>query len=263
MYFKFFFATIISIMCGSGFTSEGLEKWEARLETYDLHAVHQSRMRIEKMCMNVGPTNFAYFEVLPGDKFKNTTGERSEVVLGGWQNNDGFQVSGGGGVEYYKISVKLASDWEAPETNERGFQWGTFFQLHGPNEYNTSPSLALHAGNAFYLSLAGGNVNNLVGGRLYFSDGNLNLGKWNEFIIEVRWANDSTGMIRIHRKSLANAEWKEVLNIRGIPTLQYKSGSPAAPHYWKAGFYRSESSFTNSLWLGPIRRSSTFAAVAN
>jgi hypothetical protein len=203
----------------------------------------------------------AHFTVLPGDRCLGSTSERSEVVLGGWRNTSRFKVHGTEGTEYYRISVKLASNWVAPEANSRSYAWGIFFQLHGPDEFGASPAVALHAEDVFSLSVLGGDMNRKLGGRRFLTRSELNLGKWVDFILAIRWAPDSTGAIAVYRRDEGESAWEKIADIESVATLQFKGTEALKPHYWKAGYYRSESQFANSLWLGPIIRGRSFDEV--
>jgi hypothetical protein len=50
---------------------------------------------------------------------------------------------------------------------------------------------------------------------------------------------------------------------KGVPTLQYRGDAVVHPHYWKTGFYRSESPHDNTLWIGSVLRGRTFENVSH
>lgn len=236
------------------------ENWTSARGSYDIHACGIDRfVPSEQSGQATGA--IAYFTVLPGDLCLKTTGERSEVVLGGWRSTSRFQVIGNEGIEYYRVSVKLAPDWVAPKVNSRGYAWGIFFQLHGPNEYGVSPAIAIHAEDKFSLFVLGGDMNKKVGGRRFLTRSDLNVGRWVEFVLKIKWAPDATGAITAYRRDQGESAWVTVADIASVATLQYKGPVGPGPHYWKAGFYRSESQHVNSLWLGPIVRGRTFEEV--
>ncbi len=235
-----------------------VEDWSSHRSSYDVHAVAPDRFVIE----NHPSVKAAKFTVMSGDRLGNSTGERSEVVLGTWRETSPFRVSGNEGTEYYRISVKLDSVWKAPEKNAQGYTWGTFFQLHGPDEYRASPAVALHAEDKFGLFVLGGDMEKKLGGRRFLTKSDLNLGRWVEFILAIKWAPDPSGSIAVFRRDAGESTWEQVADIKSVATLQYRGSLPPKSHYWKAGFYRSESKHVNSLWLGPIVRGRTFAEVA-
>jgi len=87
------------------------ENWTSNRNVYDVHACGQDRFIIERQT-SVSKTATANFTVYPGDVCLKTTGERSEVVLGGWESTSRFKVLGDEGTEYYRVSVKLAPNWK-------------------------------------------------------------------------------------------------------------------------------------------------------
>lgn len=236
------------------------ENWTSTTISYDIHACGADRFVVE----GGGDSSrgaFAKFTVFPGDTYLNTTGERSEVVLGGWESTSQFKVNGDEGVEFYRVSVKLSSDWIEPQVNNRGYAWGTFFQLHGPDEYGASPAVAIHAENNFSLFLLGGDMSKKRGAKWALTRSDLAVGKWVDFVLEIKWAPNASGAISVYRRDEGESIWEKVADIQSVATLQYMGESTSKPHYWKAGFYRSESQHVNSLWLGPIFRGRTFAEV--
>jgi hypothetical protein len=82
------------------------------------------------------------------------------------------------------------------------------------------------------------------------------------FVLEIRWAIDSAGSVAVYRRDEGELIWHKVLDVKGLPTLQYRGDAVAHPHYWKAGFYRSESPHVNMLLLGPILRGASFEEVS-
>lgn len=243
----------------SGFANAGdvIEDWSAQENSFDLHAVSPLRFEIQNDVFGKRG-RVAKFTVVPGDSFHNTSGEHSEVVLGSWRDTSPFRVSGNEGVEYYRISVRLDESWKSPERNAQGFYWGAFLQLHGPNEYKAPPAIALHAEDKFALFVLGGDLDKKAGGRLPLTRSDLNVGKWVDFVLAVKWAPDLSGWVAVYRRDEGETEWEKVADIKSLATLQFKGKKPVGSHYWKAGFYRSESQHANTLWLGPIIRTKSF-----
>lgn len=238
-----------------------VEGWTTSRSAYDLHAVAPDRFVIE----SVNGKSYAMaakFIVAPGDVFKNSSGERSEVVLGGWRDTSRFHITGEEGVEYYRISVKLEAPWLSPEYNGKGQRWGIIFQIHGPDEYHAPPSIALHVEEQFGLFVFGGDISLKQGGRRFLSNPSLNPGQWVDFILAIKWAVGADGFIEVYRRDEGESNWMTIATIPKVATLQYKGAPAVRPHYSKAGFYRSNSSHTNSLWLGPIIRAKSFAEAA-
>ncbi len=237
------------------------ENWTSPRGSYDVHATGVDRFVLERDKNNSGKP-IAKFTVSPGDVFQKSTGERSEVVLGGWESSSRFRVKGNDEIEFYRVSIKLSPDWIAPQSNSHGYAWGIFFQLHGPNEYMAPPAIAIHAENKFSLFVLGGDLNAKVGGRRFLTKSDLNIGRWVDFVLEIKWAPDTTGAIAVYRRNEGESDWEKVADIKAVATLQHKGTPIPNSHYWKSGFYRSESKHENTLWLGPILRGRTFDEVA-
>ncbi len=213
-------------------------------------------------------------KVAPGDTC-GYSGERAEVSDMIGPNGKDFPVTPGNGHEFYGVSVKLDADWTPPNASWR---WGIFLQLHCPNQAGISPAFAMSVLDDFHVSVYAGDVAHVNGAAppvtdLPFSNGALQKGQWVEFMIEALWTYSPEGFLNVFRKDVGDAEWTKVLAHTG-PTLQWNSSVPASRnsdvrrgetylHYWKAGYYRSESpGVTSNLTLGPIVRGTTFESVA-
>lgn len=253
-------AVLLAFLSSAALAAPAAEDWTSSRSAFDVHACGVDRFVLEgNKGKSTGAT--AKFTVMPGDDCLKTTGERSEVVLGGWESTSRFKVNGDEGVEFYRVSVKLSSDWIPPQINSRGYAWGIFFQLHGPDELGVPPAIAIHAEDKFSLFVLGGDMNAKLGGRRFLTKSDLNRGRWVDFVLEIKWAPDANGSIAAYRKDEGENIWEKVADIKSVATLQYKGAPIPKPHYWKAGFYRSESQHVNSLWLGPVVRGRSFAEV--
>lgn len=250
-----------SLIMAPAFAASIVEDWSATRGAYDVHAVTSDRFVIEQD-QDGKFGRVAKFTVKPGDVFKNSSGERSEVVLDGWRETSRFWVTGTEGLEYYRISVKLDPDWRAPEYDANNQRWGIFFQLHGPNDYIAPPAVSLHAEDKFGLFVLGGDLAAKTGGRRFLTNSNLNPGKWVDFILAIKCAIDANGSITVFRRDEGETAWEKVADIKSVATLHYQGAPTIRPFYWKAGFYRSQSKHSNSLWLGPIIRARSFSEAA-
>lgn len=227
----------------------------------DMQVVAADRIRSQIDQIGGRRCRVACVEVHSGDKVNGWSGERAEVSA--MQDATGAPrlVGPETGHEFYAWSIKVAENWVPPDVNHAGYRWGTCFQLHGPDRFGAPPSLAFMVEDDFHLDLCGGDVTD-HGSRQHprgpvlcrFTDGDLNRGHWCQFLIDVVWAADASGGVTIFRRNLGESNWRRVCARPHIATLQYRFGEAVGPHYWKAGFYRSESQHTNVLWLGPIAR---------
>lgn len=255
-------ALSVLFLCATTVSAASIvEDWSLSSAAYDVHAV--SADRVSTFTDPEGrPRRVVRFSVRSGDVFRGSSGERAEVVLDGWRPTSRFRVYGDEGLEYYRISVRLDPDWISPEKDARGQLWGTFFQLHGPNEYASPPAVAFLADDSFALFVYGGDLNKKQGGRRVLTNADLRRGAWVDFILAVKWAIDDSGSVTLFRRDEGQLNWENVLDIKSTPTLQYKGEPVVKYHYWKAGFYRSSSSHENGLMLGPIIRARTFGEVS-
>jgi len=236
--------------------------WAQCLEKFpgqwsELHAMEKSRLQAGTDPTSPRAGAVVRVEVRPGDKVGGWTGERAEVCAMRSADGSPLPVKASRDHEYYALSVKPDAAWQPPQPNAARETWGTFFQLHGPDRLHAPPSFALMAEKDFHVNLCGGDLlnpktRNPVSYPL--TDGALHPGAWTEFLLDVVWAADATGSVTIYRRNKNDSAWTKVLEKQGLATLQHEGPRPVEDHYWKAGFYRSESPVATRLWLGPIAR---------
>ncbi len=243
-----------------------------------LQAVSQDRMVVQNDATSPKGGAVARVYVKSGD-YLGYSGERVETSrMLRWdaaQNKTvQFPVYESSGHEYYGISVKLAPDWQSPGKDKgTGPVWGLFLQLHSPDNYNTPPAIALAAEGDFHLNMCSGDV--MEGGTRTtpkdgtsypFSRGELNRGRWVQFMLDVVWSYGNNGSVKVFRRDEGETAFTKVLELNNLPTLQTRSGMSEGTffHYWKTGFYRSATpNITNVLWLGPVVRGTSFDEVAD
>jgi hypothetical protein len=215
-------------------------------------------------------------EVRPGDTL-GQSGERAEVAR--MYGYDGTELveNESSGTQYYGFSVMLPTDWKTtPDSN--GKYWAIILQLHNPDGLTTpsgggvSPALAFEVrsfganADRFSLDMTTGDLSR--SGSIHnfydFSDGSLNLGKWTDFVIKVKYAKDATGTVDVWRRNEGSISFTNVLSITNVPTLGYNStvdGGAVGDHYWSTGFYRNANSITNVLYLDGMTRGTDFNEV--
>jgi len=220
-------------------------------------------------------------EVKPGD-FIGHSGERAEVTDMRGPNGERTAISPASGHEVYGISIKLDPNWQPPRHDKThgGAIWGVFLQLHSPNLLNSPPPFAFAAEDNFHLQVTAGDRRG-PDGKLKPADivpltvGDLRLGHWVEFLIDVVWAYDDRGSLTIYRRDEGESRFIQVVSRPGQPTLQFDSQVPDSQkipvtesdisnaHYWRLGYYRSISpGITSRLWLGPFVRGTSLEEVA-
>ena len=85
----------------------------------------------------------------------------------------------------------------------------------------------------------------------------MNVGKWIDFIVTVKYAKDNTGFITIQRRDEGQTNFTQVLSITNTPTVQYDpnvNNGAVGNHYMKHGLYRNSQSFTSVLYLDGFTR---------
>jgi hypothetical protein len=243
----------------------------------------EDRLQVENDPMSPKGGAVLRVEVRPGD-YLGYSGERAEVshMLGpAGKQYDG--VTAQSGHEFYGISIKLDPNWQPPlhDKTHGGWQWGIFMQLHSPDASGGPPAFALCADDTFHAQMLAGDLIGANGQRrnaisLPFTNGELRLGHWIQFLIDVVWAYDSHGSLAVYRRDEGETAFTQILTQAEQPTLQFNSQFPDSQntgpplpsgpkylHYWKAGYYRSVSpGVTSRLWLGPIVRGTSLEEVA-
>jgi Polysaccharide lyase len=199
---------------------------------------------------------YARVTVRPGDNplscCQNT--ERAEVLYMQDANNRPIFENTNSGTQQYAFSVKFDPTWKTIVDNGYG-DWGIFLQLHGPDDLGANVAWAFSATDHIVFIQRAGDVskNPLKGYEL--ANGSLNKGKWIDFILTVKYAMNNTGFVTVERRDEGESSFKEVLNLRNIPTLQFSSqATTAGVHYVKSGLYRNKQSFTSILYLDGFTR---------
>lgn len=251
------------------------------------------RIQLEKDLTSPHQGVVARFEVRSGDHRRAHSGERAEMYKMLGDDYQKLPVTKQSGREFYAISVKVSKDWLPPKAegaDKWHVKWGSFMQLHSPNAFNSPPALMFTAGSKFALEMNAGELmqfvsNSRAGKKEFrkkdnqsfsFENGRLNRGQWVQFILDVLWTEDNSGHVKVYRRNHNEKNFKTMLQLSKIPTLQTTKHIPtdlvSCPscsidnivHYWRVGYYRSTSpKQTNVLWLGPVVRGTDFDEVAN
>lgn len=229
-------------------TGQGNTNWAMR------QTVATDRFRLINDASRVG--TYARVEVRPGDDPINAGTERSEVL--GMQNADNswLDENEDSGTQQYSFSVKFDSTWQAPVNTGQG-AWAVFLQLHGSDVYHTNPAISFNATDKISLGTRVGDLATSGMKDYPLSNSSLNKGKWIDLILTIKFAKDNAGFINLLRRDEGQAIFTEVLNVTGIPTLQYSSlvdNGVVKDHYWKHGLYRNNSNFTSVLYLDGMTR---------
>lgn len=202
-------------------------------------------------------------EVRPGDDPINSSGERAEVLYMTDADNNKMVENESSGTQFYAFSVRLDPNWQSPASGPSG-GWGMIFQLHGPDNLQSSPAFSIQARDRFLVTLHSGDLDSSTQSLKWktysLSNGSLNQGHWVDFVVEITFAKNFTGSVVVWRRDEGQTDFTKVLSALKVPTLQYKSSlGGVGDHYWKHGLYRSEqTTITNILWLDGLTRANTF-----
>jgi chitodextrinase len=200
-------------------------------------------------------SRYARVEVRSGDNpLSSGSTERAEVSYPQDASNRIIYENLNSGTQQYAFSVKFDPSWRTITSSGNG-AWGIFLQLHGPNGSN--PAWALSATDKIRLNTRLGNMtsNGVVVRDL--SNGNLNIGKWIDFIVTVKYAKDNTGYITIQRRDEGQSSFTQVFSLTNTPTVQYDpnvNNGAVGNHYFKHGLYRNAQPFTSILYLDGFTR---------
>jgi Polysaccharide lyase len=90
-------------------------------------------------------------------------------------------------------------------------------------------------------------------------------GQWNEVILHVHWASDSSGQIQSWYRVKGAPGWTQSSNISGIPTVQWDNAKGCCTKGYvdlNAAAYTAALSAPLSLWLDNILTSPSFNTIA-
>jgi hypothetical protein len=196
----------------------------------------------------------ARFEVTPADYINS--GERAEVS--GLRNATGSvdrRENVPGSVFFYAFSSYLPSPFVS------GTSWTILLQMHGPNSWpysGASPSFAVSAQNIYSIHVNGGAKNGTKNNRnaeYEFSDSEIVLDSWEDFVFEIKWDIENKAYVNGWRRRWGQGEkqFTQVLRVTNESTLMYDwnllvngngTGTVRDAHYWKHGVYRGRADET-------------------
>jgi Polysaccharide lyase len=223
-----------------------------------------------------GMTNSGQFS-LPADSSNSTYPlEACDVVTGS-------HPIGLGTDDYYGLSVYVPQGWTIPN---KAFDGVEIQEYHFQNVYGAPISFQLHADHVT-LAVQTGACNNhttAAPGCVYHSNadnpngnpgtlpayyviprGALVEGQWNQMLMHVHWASNSTGQIQTWYKTSSSGTWNSSSNITGIPTVQWDTTRACCANNYadESEAYTGALSAPLSLWLGQDLTGSSFNATAN
>jgi hypothetical protein len=151
--------------------------------------------------------------------------------------------------QYYGLMVYVPAGWTIPARSASASWWGVeIAQLHFGSIYSAPIALQLHPDHITINYEAGGcnPYGSSAPGCRYRSNadapscmnsttvtclpkdyaippGAFVQGKWNELIMHVHWAPDSTGEFQTWYRTMGSTAWTESSSLNGYPTLQWSN----------------------------------------
>lgn len=188
----------------------------------------------------------AKMTVHDGDEFMHTGGERVQL-----ERPDAYN-EGEGDEYWYSWSTYFPSNWQnlthAPD------DWMVIADWHASNNVDFGNvcqplQIEVDGNNRLIATMLSGDVTgyncfNGAGTANYYDQvivDSLNLGKWNDFVIHVKWTVEDDGIVEIWHKTDNEDSFTKVFEKTGVPTRQYvNTKSNADTPYFILAHYRSE-----------------------
>jgi len=235
--------------------------WEGGFESGDLsefsNSFQQAAGRFTAVTSDAGvwPRSGSYMgriEVRSGDDPISTGGNICEAYL---DPTSGAPDDHVGDERYYAFSLYLPPGFQFVPNNLFNY----FFELHSDSSTAQAPlklgiNDIINAGNpstSFHLELNTGNPASPT--QTIWRLGNLITGQWVRFVIHVKWATDTTGLVECWMNGV------QVASSTGIQTW-YTSGATFVR--LQMGYYRAAVSQTVVLYEDDIRIGNTYESVA-
>ncbi len=233
----------------------------------------EHRWKLDSIIVRQGKYSLR-IEVQPGDTSENGY-DRAEVVGMSDPNDNPIFENNNSGTKYYAFSVRLDQNWEPPSLKNSNIKGhGIIAQLQKQNgEVTTGPAFAIQATDRFYATLNAREIHDPKPDdyRYEFSKNDLNVGKWIDFVIKIKYSQYANGEIIVWRRDDENIDFSEILNLQNITTLFYdeENNNEVLDHSWHLGYYRNaqhkmDHPVTNILWIDGFTRADSFNdAVSN
>lgn len=146
------------------------------------------------------------------------------------------------GSEYwYAWSTLFPSDWRAP------YRWGILLQWH--SGFGVPPPLAISASyttmsiELFTGALTKRSCDDTDCGSAQYARHmkfvrDLSTGRWNDFVLHVRWTSSARGVVEIWHRVEGDKRYHKALGLSRVPTLQ-RFDAETSPVYTLLGIYRA------------------------
>jgi hypothetical protein len=189
-----------------------------------------------------------------------------------------------GADDWYALEVYFPSNWKEPSSDFWGLALAQFnYENLGPG---APVALDAHADHV-NLAIETGLCNETTGacqyttgndagpspneqGTLHYTlriapSGTTLAGSWQQFVVHVHWAADSSGLVEGWWRQRGGT-WSKTVNWSGYPTVQWTTKQPAEANFAthdKIGAYRALSSFPISIWQDGFCTATSFSAATS
>jgi TolB protein len=237
-----------ALLFDGGFESGDALQWSE--VSWNLDRPQEEQMQIITDTVRQG-RYAAKMIVHDGDEFMETGGERVQFARPGPDEHEGDDY-------WYAWSTLFPSDWQP--TND----WLLILDWHATYDDICQPlQFELDHDNQLIVHALAGDVTGYdcfdgpgtARNESQVIIGQLTLGKWNDFILHVKWTTSNTGLIEVWHELEDDAAFTKVLTWRDIPTLQYK-GDPAnanVPYLIQAHYRDASNTHTGTLFQDGFR----------
>jgi Polysaccharide lyase len=177
------------------------------------------------------------FTVHSGDRFGESSGERALL-----RYTD--QLSFDGADQYFSWSTLFPEDWAPPK-------WGLIFELHGDSRFRLAPIRLNARHNSLALDMTTGTCTGSGScsyDRKFPVLSTLSKGRWNDFVVRIRFAKRDQGIVEICHHLAGEGRWRMALKLRHLPTLPFYRDQGDSTMYLLWGLYTGEGRSTRVLY---------------
>ncbi len=191
-----------------------------------------------------------------GDEFLHTGGERCDLERPGPNEREGDEL-------WYSWSTYFPDGWWQPPPPPD--DWLLIIDWHSTYD-EVCQNLQLQVNGDFSM-VATGVTGDVTGydcfdgpGTAYYYDEtilpNVAVDVWHDFKVHVKWTAFDAGVIEIWHKLETESGYTKVLDLHGIPTLQYKGdpNSPVSPYLILAHYRDASNTETSVLYHDAFRQ---------
>jgi len=255
----YFFPTKAEVVFDGGFETGDHSQW-AELN-WNLDRPESEQFEIVTDIVRRG-VYAAKMTVHDGDEFLETGGERVQLERpDAYNENEGDEY-------WYSWSTFFPSDWQNL-TNAPDDDWLLIADWHASNDGDFADicqplQIEINGNNQLIARMLTGNV---TGYNCFSGSGTANyydqiivdgieLGKWNDFVVHIKWTVENTGVVEIWHKTDEETTFSKVFSQAGVPTLQYINNktNTDTPYFILAHYRSAAQSHTSVLYQDAFKQ---------